>query len=41
MSNLGIWLSAVGRHAEALTAEQQAVEIRHRLAAGNPAAYEP
>ncbi|MFJ4013871.1 tetratricopeptide repeat protein, partial [Streptomyces sp. NPDC090026] len=41
LSNLGIRLSEVGRRSEALTPEQQAVEIRRRLAAGNPAAYEP
>ncbi|MET9572450.1 tetratricopeptide repeat protein, partial [Streptomyces virginiae] len=41
LSNLGIRLSEVGRGAEALTATEQAAEIRRRLAAGNPAAHEP
>ncbi|WP_411573348.1 tetratricopeptide repeat protein, partial [Streptomyces scabiei] len=41
LSNLGIRLAEVGRRAEALAAEQEAVEIYRRLAKGNPAAYEP
>ncbi|MFD9517882.1 tetratricopeptide repeat protein [Streptomyces sp. NPDC059979] len=41
LSNLGALLSGVGRREEALTAELGAVEIRRRLAAGNPAAYNP
>ncbi|MER5908684.1 tetratricopeptide repeat protein, partial [Streptomyces mirabilis] len=41
LSNLGSHLSETGRRSEALTATEQAVEIRHRLAADNPAAYEP
>ncbi|MCX4671822.1 tetratricopeptide repeat protein [Streptomyces sp. NBC_01381] len=41
LSNLGIRLSEAGRRGEALTAVEQAVEIRRRLAADNPAAHEP
>ncbi|MFF7889563.1 tetratricopeptide repeat protein [Streptomyces sp. NPDC007916] len=41
LSNLGNFLSEVGRREEALTATQEAVETQRRLAAGNPAAYEP
>ncbi|MFA7764351.1 tetratricopeptide repeat protein [Streptomyces sp. NRRL S-448] len=39
--NLGAHLSELGRRDEALTATQQATDIRRRLAADNPAAYEP
>ncbi|PWI05028.1 hypothetical protein DIZ27_41795 [Streptomyces sp. NWU339] len=39
--NLGAFLSEVGRQEEALTATQEAVAIRRRLATDNPAAYEP
>ncbi|MFJ2716839.1 tetratricopeptide repeat protein [Streptomyces sp. NPDC087437] len=38
---LSAFLSEVGRREEALTVAQEAVEIRRRLAAGNPAAHEP
>ncbi|MFJ9689947.1 tetratricopeptide repeat protein, partial [Streptomyces bacillaris] len=41
LSNLGTFLSEVGRRAEALKATEQAVEIYRRLAADNPAAHEP
>ncbi|MGW0778981.1 tetratricopeptide repeat protein [Streptomyces sp. NPDC002835] len=41
LSNLGVQLAEEGRWSEALTATEEAVEIRRRLAAGNPAAYEP
>ncbi|MFD0159965.1 tetratricopeptide repeat protein, partial [Streptomyces sp. NPDC127139] len=41
LSNLGNQLAQTGRRSEALTAEQEAVEIRRRLAQDNPAAYEP
>ncbi|MZD58735.1 tetratricopeptide repeat protein, partial [Streptomyces sp. SID5606] len=41
LSNLGNRLTQAGRHAEALTAAEEAVEIRRRLAQDNPAAYEP
>ncbi|MFE5843816.1 tetratricopeptide repeat protein, partial [Streptomyces niveus] len=40
-SNLGIRLSEAGRQAEALPVSEQVVEIYRRLAADNPAAYEP
>jgi tetratricopeptide (TPR) repeat protein len=39
LSNLGIHLGTVGRHAESLTTEQEAVAIRRRLAQDNPTAY--
>ena len=39
LANLGIHLGAVGRFAEALTAERQAVEIRERLAGADPSAH--
>ncbi|MFD4133713.1 tetratricopeptide repeat protein [Streptomyces goshikiensis] len=41
LSNLGGRLSEAGRRAEALTAEQQAVEIYRRLADLDPTAFEP
>ncbi|MDQ0710657.1 tetratricopeptide (TPR) repeat protein [Streptomyces luteogriseus] len=41
LTNLGTFLSAVGRRQEALSAEQEAVDIYRRLTAGNPAAHEP
>ncbi|WP_327257092.1 tetratricopeptide repeat protein [Streptomyces sp. NBC_01244] len=41
LTTLGLWLSEAGRHAEALTTNEEAVEIFHRLAADNSAAYEP
>ncbi|WP_203351777.1 tetratricopeptide repeat protein [Streptomyces sp. Sge12] len=44
LSNLGIYLSGVGRRAEALDAVEEAVEVHRRLAdpvTGNPTAYEP
>ncbi|EMF56535.1 MULTISPECIES: tetratricopeptide repeat protein [Streptomyces] len=41
LSSLGTRLWAVGRLEEALTANQEAVQISRRLAAGNPAAHEP
>ncbi|QTD96411.1 tetratricopeptide repeat protein [Streptomyces cyanogenus] len=41
LSNLSIRLAEVGRRSEALTAAEDAVEIRRRLAADNPPAYEP
>jgi tetratricopeptide (TPR) repeat protein len=41
LSNLGIQLAEAGQPSEALAAEQEAVEIRRRLAEGHPAAYEP
>ncbi|MFB6690065.1 tetratricopeptide repeat protein, partial [Streptomyces virginiae] len=41
LSNLGNRLAEEGRRAEALTASEQAVEIRRRLADRNPAAHEP
>ncbi|MFF5483630.1 tetratricopeptide repeat protein [Streptomyces sp. NPDC012935] len=41
LSNLGTFLSDVGRRQEALTVTKQAVEIRRRLAWVNPAAFEP
>jgi len=34
-------LAKVGRRDEALAASEAAVSVRHRLAAANPAAYEP
>ncbi|MFE1920985.1 tetratricopeptide repeat protein [Streptomyces asoensis] len=39
LSNLGAFLSAVGRWEEALAAAQEAVEICRQLASGNPAAH--
>jgi hypothetical protein len=39
MTNLGIWFSELGRPAEALTAEQEAVAIRRELAAASPDRY--
>ncbi|WP_272591558.1 tetratricopeptide repeat protein [Streptomyces sp. M92] len=41
LNDLGIRLSEAGRLDEALTAEQEAVEIYQRLATSNPAAYHP
>ncbi|MFF8810730.1 tetratricopeptide repeat protein [Streptomyces pactum] len=41
LTNLGVFLSEVGRREEALTFTQEAVAIRRRLAADNPAAHEP
>ncbi|MFI0980420.1 tetratricopeptide repeat protein [Streptomyces sp. NPDC021093] len=41
LANLGIRLLEAGRRGEALTAEQQAVEIWQRLAADDPVAFEP
>ncbi|WP_405886319.1 tetratricopeptide repeat protein (plasmid) [Streptomyces sp. NBC_01136] len=41
LSGLTAQLWKAGRRNEAVTAEQEAVEIRRRLAADNPAAYEP
>ncbi len=41
MNNLSIKLAEAGRRNEGLTAIQDAVTIRRRLAAANPAAYEP
>ncbi|MFE2716947.1 tetratricopeptide repeat protein [Streptomyces mirabilis] len=41
LSTLGIWLSEVGRRAEALSLNEQAVKIYRRLAAENSAVYEP
>ena len=41
LNNLSIRLADAGRRDEALTAIQDAVEIRRRLAADNPAAHEP
>ncbi|MGW5866580.1 tetratricopeptide repeat protein [Streptomyces sp. NPDC055239] len=41
LSDLGTSLSEVGRRDEALTAIQEAVEMRRRLAAANRIAYEP
>ncbi|MGW4898382.1 tetratricopeptide repeat protein [Kitasatospora sp. NPDC004240] len=44
LTNLGNYLSEVGRRAEALTVAEEAVEIYRRLAdpvTGNPAAHEP
>ncbi|MFJ8570400.1 hypothetical protein, partial [Streptomyces sp. NPDC093514] len=38
MSNLGAFLSEVGRRAEALTVTERAVAVYRRLAADNPAA---
>ncbi|MBZ9644612.1 tetratricopeptide repeat protein, partial [Streptomyces sp. PSKA30] len=40
LSNLSIHLSRAGRHAEAVTTAEEAVEIYRRLAADIPAAYE-
>ncbi|WP_331736425.1 tetratricopeptide repeat protein [Streptomyces sp. NBC_00045] len=41
LSTLGSLLAEVGRVGEALTPTEQAVEIRRRLAAANPAVHEP
>ena len=41
LNNLSIRLAEAGRRDEALTASQDAVDIHRRLAAANPAAYEP
>ncbi|WP_327749669.1 tetratricopeptide repeat protein [Streptomyces europaeiscabiei] len=41
LSNLGVRLSAVGRHGEALTATEEAVIAYRRLAEADPAAFEP
>lgn len=40
LSNLGVFRSDLGRHEEALTAAEQSLEIRRRLAAANPAGRE-
>ena len=40
-SNLGVHLVTLGRREEALEAAQSANEVYERLAADNPAAYEP
>ncbi|MEU5757028.1 tetratricopeptide repeat protein, partial [Streptomyces sp. NPDC047829] len=41
LTNLGVQLAKAGRHGDALTTTEEAVEIRRRLARDNPAAYEP
>ena len=41
LTNLGIWFSALGRPAEALPAEQEAVAIYRELAAASPDRYRP
>ncbi|MYZ41326.1 tetratricopeptide repeat protein, partial [Streptomyces sp. SID4917] len=41
LSNLGVRLAETNRHGEALSALEQAVEIRRRLAADNPDVHEP
>jgi hypothetical protein len=41
LSNLGIRLSDLGRPAEALTAEQEAVAMYRELAAASPDRYRP
>ncbi|MFE1206276.1 tetratricopeptide repeat protein, partial [Streptomyces sp. NPDC058762] len=41
LSNLGVQLAEAGRHGEALTTAEEAVDIRRRLAQDNPAAFEP
>lgn len=41
LCDLGAYLSAVGRRAEALSAVEEAVEIRRRLVADDPVAHEP
>ncbi|MEU0382709.1 tetratricopeptide repeat protein, partial [Streptomyces cyaneofuscatus] len=41
LTNLGAELSGVGRREDALTAAEEALEIYRRLAASNPAAYNP
>ncbi|MDR7278264.1 tetratricopeptide (TPR) repeat protein [Catenuloplanes atrovinosus] len=41
LNDLGIRLSALGRREEALAATEEAVEVNRRLAAANPAAFEP
>ncbi|MEX5636513.1 tetratricopeptide repeat protein [Parafrankia sp. FMc2] len=40
LNNLGVLLASLGRPGEALTATEQAVEIRRRLAAAHPAVFE-
>ena len=41
LNNLGSWLGKLGRHKEALTALQEAVEIRRTLAAIDPEGFRP
>ncbi|MGH3570134.1 MAG: tetratricopeptide repeat protein, partial [Pseudonocardia sp.] len=41
LNNLSVMLSNLGRREDALTATTDAVEIYRRLAATNPAAFEP
>jgi tetratricopeptide (TPR) repeat protein len=41
LDNLGVRLSQLGRHREALEATQEAVTLRRALAADNPAAHQP
>jgi hypothetical protein len=41
LNNLSIRLAEAGRRDEGLTAIQDAVAIRRRLVAANPAAYQP
>ncbi len=41
LNNLGIRLSNLGRREQALQATEEAVELYRRLAAANPAAFEP
>ncbi|MED7823216.1 tetratricopeptide repeat protein [Streptomyces chiangmaiensis] len=41
LSNFGLHLRALGRHAESLAAEQEAVSIRFRFAQADPAVHNP
>jgi hypothetical protein len=41
LNNLGLWLSELGREADALAPSQEALAIRRRLAEANPAAHLP
>ena len=41
LHNLSVELAEAGRREEGLVASQDAVAVRRRLAAANPAAYEP